>query len=159
MIWLLGGYLWLYVHRPFEVWPALGNLQIERVYMLLLVVAWLVTPNKRLPGSRSHLGMAGFALAMLLTWLASPYADMPGSSELVENYFKVAVFYFLVVTTVTDEKSLRKLVALFLLAVALYASHSLWEYTHGRYEHRMGTNRMIGVDVTFRDPNAFAAGL
>ena len=22
MIWLLGGYLWLYVHRPFEVWPS-----------------------------------------------------------------------------------------------------------------------------------------
>ncbi len=24
MIWLLGGYMWLFIHRPFEVWPWLG---------------------------------------------------------------------------------------------------------------------------------------
>ena len=30
MIWMLGGYMWLFVHRPFEVWPWLGDLQIER---------------------------------------------------------------------------------------------------------------------------------
>ena len=29
MPWLLGGYMWLYLHRPFEFWPALGAMQIE----------------------------------------------------------------------------------------------------------------------------------
>src|SRR5262245_56593990 len=70
MIWLLGGYLWLYVHRPFEIWQTLGNLQVERAYMLVMMLVWLVTPNKRLPGNRAHVGMALFAFAMLVTWVA-----------------------------------------------------------------------------------------
>ena len=46
MIYLLGGYLWLYVHRPFEVWPALGALQIERVYMIFMLVYWAAAADK-----------------------------------------------------------------------------------------------------------------
>ena len=30
MIYWLGGYMWLFIHRPFEVWPALGALQVEQ---------------------------------------------------------------------------------------------------------------------------------
>ena len=30
MFWLLVGYMFLFIHRPFEFWPALGDLHIER---------------------------------------------------------------------------------------------------------------------------------
>ena len=35
MRWLLIGYMFLFIDRPFEVWPWLGDLHVERVYMLL----------------------------------------------------------------------------------------------------------------------------
>jgi O-antigen ligase len=159
MIWLLGGYMWLFVHRPFEVWPSLGALQIERGYMLVMLLAWAVTPGKGGLPNRIHAALTFFTLVLAASWLCSPYADMPGVSDVVENYFKVAVFYVLVVTTVRDERGLRRLVLLYLAAISLYMAHSLLEFTRGRYEWRMGIRRMVGVDVTFGDPNAFATTL
>jgi O-antigen ligase len=159
MIWLLGGYMWLFVHRPFEIYLALGEIQFERGYMLFMLLVWLVSPNKGLVGNRIHAAVACFTFAMLVTWVMSPYADKPNCILTVENYAKVAVFYVLVITTVRDEKQLRRLVFLFLTATGLYMLHSLWEYLHGRYEFRMGISRMTGVDLTFCDPNAFASTL
>jgi O-antigen ligase len=49
--------------------------------------------------------------------------------------------------------------AMYLFAVAVYMGHSLWEYHNGRYQWRQGTTRMIGVDITYGDPNAFASTL
>jgi O-antigen ligase len=157
MIWLLGGYMWLFVHRPFEYYPALGDLQLERVYMVLMLVVWLVTPGKQFAFNRLHVALAVFTIAMLACWAASPYRDL--TWDTLENYLKVLVFYVLVVTTVHDERGLRRLVAMFLVAVGLYMAHSMLEYVHGRYEWRMGIRRMIGVDLTYRDPNAFASTL
>jgi O-antigen ligase len=159
MIYLLGGYMWLYVHRPFEVWPWLGALQVERGYMLLMLTAWLVYPNKGFSFSRMHIAIGLFLLALLGGWMTSPYANAPGCWETVDNSLKVLVFYAVMVTTVRDEKGLRLLIKLFLAATALYLGHSFYELLCGRYQWRMGVSRMIGVDVTYGDPNAFASTL
>jgi O-antigen ligase len=159
MIWLLGGYMWLFVHRPFEYWPLLGSLQLERVYMLVMLLTWIVAPGKGGLWNRIHVALTVFTLVLAAAWVVSPYADIPGCLDVVENYFKVTVFYILVVTTVRTEKALRQLVLLYLLAVGLYMSHSILEFLNGRYQWRMGIRRMIGVDITFSDPNAFASTL
>jgi hypothetical protein len=157
MIWFLGGYMWLFVHRPFEYYGLLGELQLERVYMLLMLAFWAVSPGKGLLPNRLHLALALFTVAMVVCWAASPWRDR--GYDTVENYLKVMVFYTLVVTTVRDERGLRKLVMLYLVAVGLYMGHSMLEYLNGRYEWRQGIRRMIGVDVTYYDPNAFASTL
>jgi O-antigen ligase len=159
MIYLLGGYVWLYVHRPFEVWPALGALQIERIYGLVTILAWLVYPGKGFISNRIHAAMALSTVALVVSWMLSPYANMAGCAEVVENSAKVAVIYVIMVTTVRDEKNLRLLLLFFLGSVGLYASHSLLEWFNGRYQWRMGIHRMIGVDTTYSDPNAFASTL
>ena len=159
MIWLLGGYMWLFVHRPFEIWPILGTLQIERVYMIVMLVVWLIAPGKGWASNRIHYAMGFFTLALAASWLASPYMAKPLCTDTIENYFKVAVFYVLVLTTVRDERGLRLLILMFLWAVGLYMAHSMLEFMHGRYQWRMGIRRMIGVDQTFNDPNAFASTL
>jgi O-antigen ligase len=159
MIWLLGGYMWLFVHRPFEIWPALGAVQLERGYMCFMLLVWLVAPGKGIAANRIHAALALFTMVLIGAWVNSPYASMPDCGAAVENYMKVAVFYVLVVTTVHDERGLRLLVLLFLAAVSLYMAHSILEFINGKYQWRMGIRRMIGVDMTFNDPNAFASTL
>lgn len=159
MIWLLGGYMWLYVHRPFEFISILGTLQFERAYMMLMLVAWAVTPDKGFAVNRLHVAVLFFTFALFGAWLLSPYNTVPACYDVVENYVKVTVFYVLVVTTVRDERSFRLLLLLFIIANAVYMSHSFLEFLRGKYQWRMGTRRMVGVDLTYADPNAFASTL
>ena len=44
MIYLLIGYMWLYIHRPFEVWPLVGTIHLERVYVLITLAYWCFYP-------------------------------------------------------------------------------------------------------------------
>jgi O-antigen ligase len=147
--------MWLYIHRPFEVWPALGAIQIERMYMILIILYWLFYPGKGWVSNRLNRAFLTFSLVLMTCWLTSPYGDL--GARVVEDHLKVVVFYILVISTVRDESSLRKLVLFYLLSMGLYMTHSLWEYVHGRHEFRMSVIRMIGVDKSFNDPNTFAA--
>ncbi len=154
MIWLLGGYMWLFIHRPFEVWPWLGELHVERMYMIVTILCWALAVDKRWVSNRLNVAFVFFWIVLLAAWAASPYGA--NGTQTVENYFKVVVFYVLVMSTVRSERDLKLLVIMFLGAMSLYMAHSLSEYHNGRHEWRMGTVRMVGVDSTSGDPNSFA---
>jgi O-Antigen ligase len=155
MHWLLIGYMFLFIHRPFEVWPMLGDLRIERVYMIVTILAWCVHSGKRLIPNLHHFAYAFFALSVLVAWVLSPW--MERSQPLVEDYFKILVFYVLLVTTVRDEAALKKIIIGFVAVMGLYMTHSLREFLGGRHVYRMGIVRLIGVDSTMGDPNSFGA--
>src|SRR5262245_58331740 len=157
MLYILIGYMFLFIHRPFEVWPSLGEIHLERLYMLAaLLAAGMYTGKKWIP-NRQHLAYFSFAVAVLLCWLASPWLSQ--GEVTVENYFKILVFYILIVLVVHDESSLRRLLFGFLLVMSLYMTHSLREYMNGRHTFRMGIQRLIGVDTTMGDPNTFGASI
>ncbi len=157
MHWLLIGYMFLFIHRPFEVWPALGDLHVERVYILCVLVAWAMWPGKRWLPNLQHLAYFAFATAIFCCWAISPWADQ--GQVVVENWFKILVFYLLLVTCASDPKGLRRLAAGFLFVMGVYMLHSLREYVGGRYTFRMGISRMIGVDSSMGDPNSFGASI
>jgi hypothetical protein len=157
MRWLLIGYMFLFIDRPFEVWPWLGDLHVERVYMLFTLAAWAVYPNKRWLPNPQHAAYAAFAMAVLVCWGASPWAAT--GQPVVEDWLKIVVFYVLVVTTVHDEEGLRQLAIGFVCVMGLYLLHSFREYLGGRHTYRMGISRMIGVDSTLGDPNSFGASI
>src|SRR4051812_3240245 len=69
MRWLLIGYMFLFIDRPFEVWPWLGDLRFERVYMLVTLAVWAVYPYKRWLPNVQHAAYAGFAAAVAAAWL------------------------------------------------------------------------------------------
>lgn len=155
MSWMLGGYMWLFVHRPFEVWERLGDMHIERMYMMLVLVCWLFVARKEWLPNPLGKAFIVFAVALVASWLRSPF---PAEGQAtVEDWFKVALFYVLVVSSIRSEKDLRWIVTLYVLAVTLYMAHSLREYGNGRFQYVMGTRRLLGIDTTFGDPNAFAA--
>jgi hypothetical protein len=58
MIYLIIGYMWIYIHRPFEVWPWLGDLHLERVYMVVMILFWLGFVSKKMPKNRMNIGIA-----------------------------------------------------------------------------------------------------
>ncbi|MDB5312261.1 MAG: hypothetical protein JWO38_6463 [Gemmataceae bacterium] len=157
MRWLLIGYMFLFIDRPFEVWSWLGDLHVERVYMLFTLAFWAVYPGKRWLPNPQHAAYAAFALAVVTCWGISPWAAQ--GQNVVEDWFKVVVFYFLLVTTVHDEEGLKHVAVGFLVVMGLYLSHSFREYLGGRHTFRMGIARMIGVDTTLGDPNSFGASI
>jgi hypothetical protein len=160
MVWILIGYVFLFVHRPFEVWPVLANFRLERVYMLFALGAWIATYNpQRAVVSSLHRCLAAFVIVVLLSFCLSPWNGLAGPQTCVENYLKVTVFYVLVVTTINNERDLRRLVLAFLLVMALTMIHSLREYLAGRHVYRMGIARMVGISSYDGDPNSFAASI
>jgi len=157
MRWLLVGYMWLYIHRPFEVWPWMGDYSIERVCMLVTIAACLFSGKLSWPSNRLSWAFGAFFLILVTSWLLSSYSLM--GQKVVEDYAKVATFFILLTSVLRDERDLRFITAAFLICMALYMGHSLREYGNGRHEWRMGTARMVGVDKTYSDPNTFAASI
>lgn len=157
MRWLLVGYMFLFIDRPFEVWPWLGELHVERVYMLFTMAVWACYPGKRWLPNVQHAAYAAFAAAVLLGWALSPWAAQ--GQNVVEDWLKVVVFYVLLVTTIHDEEGLKHVAVGFLAVMGLYLLHSFREYLGGRHTFRMGISRMIGVDTTLGDPNSFGASI
>ncbi len=154
MIYLLIGYMWLFVHRPFEIWPWLADLRIERVYMVCVLVYWAFQP-KCWVSLRSHWPVFLLAGIYLMAALFGPYTTF----ETVEDWFKVFLFYLLLVSTIRTEKELRIIILGYVAVMGLYELHSLREYLNGRGVYRMGTWRMTGVDATKSDPNSFSASI
>ena len=85
MLWLLGGYMWLYIHRPFEVWPILGTIRLERVYMLALMAYWACWPGRQWIANRLNPAYLCFFLTILASWMVSPWHDV--GTKTVEDYF------------------------------------------------------------------------
>ena len=156
MIYLLVGYMWLFVHRPFEVWPWLEELRVERVYMLMTLAYWTTQP-KTWTANRLNFGVACLAASITLSTLLGPLGSF--ESNEVQNWFKLLLFWFLVMTSTRSVSDLKMLVAGFVVIMGLYELHSLREYLNGRGVYRMGTWRMVGVDNSLGDPNSFAASV
>lgn len=150
--------MWLFLHRPFEIWPWLGTLRIERVYMICVLVAWLTIAQKQLTENKINFAVGLIALAMIVSTVMSPYTN-PMDSVIFQNWFKYVVFYVLVVTSIQKESDLKIVVTALIVCFFLYLLHSYWEYLHGRHNFAMGTVRMIGIDSTMNDPNAFGASI
>ena len=157
MRWLLIGYMFLFIDRPFEVWPWLGDLHVERVYMLFTFGVWAVYPGKRFLPNNQHAAYFAFAAAVLFAWAVSPWSAY--GQPIVEDWLKIVVFYVLLVTCIHDEEGLKHVAIGFLTVMAIYLLHSFREYLAGRHTYRMGIARMIGVDTTLGDPNSFGASI
>jgi len=157
MRWLMVGYMYLFLHRPFEIWPALGAFRLELLYALFAGTMWVMTPDKRWLPNGLHRAFLGFVVAVLVCWIASPWSASGG--DVVYKYLTLLFFYMLLVTVVHDADTLRFLAQAFAIIMAVYMLHSVYEFRCGRHVHRMGITRLIGVDSTMNDPNMFGGNL
>jgi O-antigen ligase len=156
MLYLMLGYVYLCIHRPFEIWPALGELRIELAYFSIMTVCWLVV-SKRIRGYALLAAILGMGAAFALSWAMSQWSEK--AEAVVKNYAMIFGFAVMVATTVRDTRGLRLLVVAFLGVLALYMLHSLREYVGGRHVFRMGIARLVGVDSSLNDPNSFGGSV
>ncbi|MDR1268303.1 MAG: O-antigen ligase family protein, partial [Planctomycetaceae bacterium] len=150
--------MWLFLHRPFEIWPWMGTLRIERVSMIFILITWLTVSEKQLTENKINFAVFLFVLSMTVATLLSPYTTIFDSGG-YQNWMKYLVFYFLVMTSVKKEKDLKIIVTAFVVCFFIYMLHSYREYLCGRFTYVMGTKRLIGVDSTMSDPNGFGGSM
>jgi O-antigen ligase len=157
MVGVLIGAMFLFLYRPFEIWPALGEIHLERIYMVGAIGAVLLNPRRRWIANAQNRAYAAFAIVVLLSWLVSPW--MSRGDVRVENYLKLLVFYPLLISTVAEEQALRRVVVGLVGVTGLYMAHSLREYLNGRNIYAMGISRMVGIDRMEADPNSFGTSI
>lgn len=158
MLWLIIGYMFLFVFRPFEYWPTLGDYRIERVYMIVLLIVLFLWRGKRyLPHAINN----AILLFLGIMLVSSVWAFSTGDAyRATFDYFKLVVFYFVILLTIKDERQLKAFVIAYIAVMFLYVGKSAWEFfVHGRYVYTMGIKRMPGIDITYGDPNSFAASI
>jgi O-antigen ligase len=147
MIWLLIGYMWLFVHRPYEIWPVLGTFHVERIYMIVTLACWLVRGAEMPKANRMHWCFLAFILAMLASWAQSPF---PGYGDSVlENYLKYAVFYLILVSSIRTSEDLYRILVGYVAVMGILMAHSLREYLCGRVMYAQGIARLQAVGTTF----------
>ena len=126
--------------------------------MIFTLIAWFAISAKTWTNNRNCAALFFVAFSIFISTLLSPYSGL-GDNLTTENWFKVFVFFLLVMTSVKTEKDLKILVTAFTVCFTLYMLHSYQEYRNGKGEYRMGTWRMVGVDSTMGNPNSFGNGI
>ena len=156
IIWALIGYLFLFIFRPYEYWEILGQFRIERIYMLALFGSVLLWNGKRYVSHPINKAVYFFFSVMVVSTLAA--YDFDAAYQATFGYFKVFIFYLVIILTVRTPKDFQLFLFGFVGVMGLYVGKSAWEFfIHGRVVYRMGISRMVGIDKTYGDPNSFAA--
>ena len=158
MLYLIYGYLALFIMRPFENWTFLGAMHIERTYGILMLATLLLSRHKRsirCPQTTAvlvFLGSLGISSVFSYRFaLAAPA---------FYNYCTLVAFYVVILATIKNETQLRSFAIAYLCVMAAYQLLSLREYLlFGRGSWSAGMWRMRGLDDTFGHPNSVAASI
>lgn len=157
MIFLLIGYMWLFIHRPFEVWDFLGAIRLERVYMICICIFWMLFHRKNFLFNRASYIVILLLFCVLTAEFLNPFSYQMDMAT--EEFLKVFLFTFLIMTSLRTEKELKMLLTGYCVIFFIYMLHSYMEFRNGRHIYRMGIVRMIGVDESMNDPNTFGASI
>ena len=159
IIWLLVGYMWLFIHRPFEEWTFLATIRLERIYMISVILIWLLSlltdPDKKRPlGNIFTPAVFLYTSAITVATLLSPYTDVFTNIDFI-NWLKYLVFFVILMTSVKTERDLKIITTGFIVACFLFMAHSYREYLSGRVLYAVGVPRLIGVGTTFSEFNDY----
>jgi len=150
-------YIFLLIERPWESIRYLYDIPIEKPFAIALIIIAILHNKFRIVSSPTNIWVYGL---LAIHFILAPFAFNSGDAiaQGIE-YAKMVVLYLLMLSVAEDEEALKMLVKAYVITMILYATHSLWEYHNGRHVYRMGIIRMVGVDSTFNDPNAFGGSI
>lgn len=155
MAWIIVGYMVLYIHRPFEIWPWMAAFQLERVYAIGMLVALCANPRRPFRSDLPTVAMLSLATAFMLSALFSPYSSSGKPMEAMIEWSKILVMFLVLVAAIRNRVDARILVLGLAIAIALYVGHSVWEYFNGRHSWRGSFGRIQGINTTFSHAGSF----
>ena len=157
VLWFAAFWVALFIIRPWEkMFPTLGPLHIARIYALIMIGAILLFGATRLYlSSFQTRSVILFILALMLSSVLS--FDFAAAWEDLYVYLTLVAFYFVLLSVVQTPYQLLFMVTCYILAQALYLAKAQVEFfIFNDHITAMGVRRMVGIDITFADPNAVA---
>ncbi|NPV03146.1 MAG: O-antigen ligase family protein [Syntrophaceae bacterium] len=157
-------YVTSYFLRFGERMPVLGSIRFDLILVLLTTASIILLKEKDAEFRLDRSGV--FLLGLLLYIVASlPFVQWPGSVLRfgLENYFKVIVFYFFTVMTVTRESRLKTFIMVFVACQVFRVLEPMYlHWTTGYWGDNafMGDgeimNRLAGSPYDVINPNGLA---
>ena len=144
--------------------PALGNIRFDLILVILTTASIILLKEK---DAQFRLDRSGVILLGLLLYIVAslPFVQWPGSVMRfgLENYFKVIVFYFFTVMTITRESRLKTFIMVFVSCQAFRVLEPMYlHWTTGYWGDNtfMGDgemmNRLAGSPYDVINPNGLA---
>lgn len=150
-------YIFLFIERPWESIRYFNNIPIERPFAIALILMAILHHKFRIVSSPTNIWVYGL---LAMHFILAPFAFNTGDAiDQGIEYAKMVVLYLLMLSVADDEESLKILIKAYVFSMCFYMLHSLLEFHNGRHVYRMGIIRMVGVDSTFSDPNAFGGSI
>lgn len=154
VFWLVIFYMFLAYTHATDVYPSLGNINFQRMVMLVLLFSVFVTKNKSQKKSAINVIIVLYLLVLYLASALSPMSEIAFTAT--NDYLKFIVFYFVIITVINTEEQFKLLVVWFFLISFLYVMMTLREfYFFGQNIYDMGVVRLTGWDPS-TGPNGFA---
>ncbi|MBV5330678.1 MAG: O-antigen ligase family protein, partial [Chlorobium sp.] len=145
----------LVIEHPWQSVRYLNDIPIERPFAIFMIVVAFFSGKFRIVSSPTNKWVYSL---LALHFLLAPFAfSVEYAIDQSVEYAKMVSLYLLMLSVAEDEEALKMLVKAYVFSMLFFMFHSLWEYSNGRHEWRMGISRMVGADFT--DPNAFGASV
>jgi O-antigen ligase len=154
MVYILAGSLFLLIVRPYENYSFLGDLHLQRFYLIFMLIAFAAYPRKKIKMDATVLLFYWFWFALCVSAVLG--IDFETSYTWIYAYTTESLVFVLMFYTLYDEKSFIRINELMLLITALYVLLSFREFLGGRFDYAMGMVRMVGYDITYGQSNSFA---
>jgi len=149
------GYMFLFIYRPFEIYPILGDIHLERLWMIAALLCFFFSKKTIKHKIYGVVPVLFFFFVIAVSSLVAPDFDLWYKN--FESYCKVLVFYFLLASSVDSYQDFFDLILAYVVIMFLYEAKSLYEYLfNGRHMFRMGIKRLMGIDQSGADPNTMA---
>lgn len=139
-------YLWIFVAEPQRRFEFLDAIHFERLIMAFGWAALFLTGRLRTRFSGITALVIVFYAWMLLSYVLSPYQNYMHTDIWLSNYWKLIVFYFLVLFAINDLKDLTRIFKGFVIVLFVYQLHSWFDFANGgSYVYQQGVKRIVGV--------------
>jgi O-antigen ligase len=152
---LLVGFMWLYVHRPFEIWIIFATYRLLLVYTMCLMLVWLLSSGeKRSPGNIFTLALFLYTCALTVATSFSPYTNI-FENGVYQDWLKHCVFFVICMTSIKTERDLKIVVSGLTFAFFLWMAHSYRGYLSGNAFFDAGAYRIRPYGTTFANANDY----
>jgi hypothetical protein len=156
LLWLIAGWFYLYIIRPWEVlFPWMAPWHVERIYCLGVLGVLALSGQLRIDFSRQTLTLGLLIGAMIISAVSG--INYLASQETIYKFLVHVAMYVAMISVIRKPRDLLCIAAIYLIVMTMYLGKSQWEYhVHNRHDFTQGVSRLIGIDRTYRHYNSVA---